>query len=125
MPNVPYPYEVNGKLVTGNGSLIPGNKFLIKPFLIAKFDCTTYLAEIPLSSRIANLFSAKTIDYIALGRTLLLWQLYLGEPFSLAPARDSAIVKVPLCYSSFAWFGLLHHKEIGFNQNCFLIWKNL
>jgi hypothetical protein len=22
MPNVPYPYEVNGKLVTGNGSLI-------------------------------------------------------------------------------------------------------
>ena len=23
MPNVPYPYLVNGKLVTGNGSLIP------------------------------------------------------------------------------------------------------
>ena len=23
MPNVPYPYEVDGKLVTGNGSLIP------------------------------------------------------------------------------------------------------
>ena len=23
MPNVPYPYEVNGKLVMGNGSLIP------------------------------------------------------------------------------------------------------
>jgi hypothetical protein len=23
MPNVPYSYEVNGKLVTGNGSLIP------------------------------------------------------------------------------------------------------
>ena len=23
MPNVPYPNEVNGKLVTGNGSLIP------------------------------------------------------------------------------------------------------
>ena len=23
MPNVPYPYEVNGKLVRGNGSLIP------------------------------------------------------------------------------------------------------
>ena len=23
MPNVPYPYEVNGKLVTENGSLIP------------------------------------------------------------------------------------------------------
>jgi hypothetical protein len=22
MPKVPYPYEVNGKLVTGNGSLI-------------------------------------------------------------------------------------------------------
>ena len=23
MPNVPYPYEVNGKLVTGNGALVP------------------------------------------------------------------------------------------------------
>ena len=23
MPKVPYPYEVNGKLVAGNGSLIP------------------------------------------------------------------------------------------------------
>ena len=23
MPKVPYPYEVNGKLVTGNGSFIP------------------------------------------------------------------------------------------------------
>ena len=23
MPKVPYPYEINGKLVTGNGSLIP------------------------------------------------------------------------------------------------------
>ena len=29
MPNVPYPYEVNGKLVTGNGSLIPiSSKFV-------------------------------------------------------------------------------------------------
>ena len=39
MPKVPYPYEVNGKLVTGNGSLIHTNLFIIKPFLIAKFDC--------------------------------------------------------------------------------------
>ena len=23
MPKVPYPYEVDGKLVTGNGSLLP------------------------------------------------------------------------------------------------------
>ena len=44
MPNVPYPYEVNGKLVTGNGSLIPIS-FLSKrsllpcltvPFLVSK-----------------------------------------------------------------------------------------
>ena len=39
MPKVPYPYEVNGKLITGNGSLIPICS-LSKPFLIAKFDCT-------------------------------------------------------------------------------------
>ena len=25
MPNFPYPYQVNGKLVTGNGTLIPIN----------------------------------------------------------------------------------------------------
>ena len=77
MPKVPYPYEVNGKLVTGNGSLIQSNLairnflvtlklflnaksiwskwqirhrkwflntnlFLIKPFLIAKFDCICF-----------------------------------------------------------------------------------
>ena len=39
MPKVPFPYEVNGKLVTGNGFLICTNFFLIKPFLIAKFEC--------------------------------------------------------------------------------------
>jgi hypothetical protein len=39
MPKVPYPYEVNGKLVTGNGSLIPICS-LSKQFLNAKFDCT-------------------------------------------------------------------------------------
>jgi hypothetical protein len=40
MPKVPYPYEVNGKLVTGNTNL-----FLIKPFLIAKFDCMKILTN--------------------------------------------------------------------------------
>ena len=38
MPNVPYPYEVNGKLV--KKWFLNTNLFLIKPFLIAKFDCT-------------------------------------------------------------------------------------
>ena len=34
-----YPYEVNGKLVTGNGSLIHTNLFLIKPSLtVIGFD---------------------------------------------------------------------------------------
>jgi hypothetical protein len=42
MPNVPYPYEVNGKLVTENGFLICTNLFLIKLLLIAKFDCTNF-----------------------------------------------------------------------------------
>ena len=39
MPNVPYSYVVTWQLVTGNGSLNI-NLFLIKPFLITKFDCT-------------------------------------------------------------------------------------
>ena len=33
MPNVPYPYEVNGKLVTGNGSLIPIKSLLNRSLL--------------------------------------------------------------------------------------------
>ena len=64
MPKVPYPYEVNGKLVTRNGSLI---FFLIKPFLIAKFDyICRYLKQIRYSSfyEFAN-FSFQTIQ----GRT--------------------------------------------------------
>ena len=60
MPKVPYPYEVNGKLVTGNGSLIPicyllhkdkellalrNNFRATQKFLIAKFDCTYYILK--------------------------------------------------------------------------------
>ena len=37
MPTVPYLYEVNGKLVTGNGALIPICSY--QTFLIAKFEC--------------------------------------------------------------------------------------
>ena len=37
MPKVPYPYEVNGELVTGYGSLIPicslSNRSLLPPIL--------------------------------------------------------------------------------------------
>jgi hypothetical protein len=41
MPKVPYPYEVNGKLEIGHRKwFLNTNLFLIKPFLIAKFDCT-------------------------------------------------------------------------------------
>ena len=39
MPKVPYPYEVNGKLVTGNGSLIPicslSNRSLLPSLTVA------------------------------------------------------------------------------------------
>ena len=42
MTKVPYPYEANGKLVTGNSSLIITNLFLIKPFLTAKSDFTLF-----------------------------------------------------------------------------------
>ena len=49
MLKAPYPYEVNGKLVTCNGSLILNTTlFLIKPFLIAKFDCNLETVNIPV-----------------------------------------------------------------------------
>ena len=42
MPKVPYPYEVNGKLVTGNGSLIPicslSNRFLLPSLTVHQND---------------------------------------------------------------------------------------
>jgi hypothetical protein len=46
MPKVPYPYEVNGKLVTGNGFLIPicslSNRSLL-PSLTVLFKVTMLL----------------------------------------------------------------------------------
>ena len=32
MPKVPYPYEVNGKQITGNGSLIPTFPYQTVPY---------------------------------------------------------------------------------------------
>ena len=46
MPKVPYPYEVNGKLVTGNGSLIPicslSNRSLLPSLTVIAF-CLFFL----------------------------------------------------------------------------------
>ena len=42
MPKVPYPYEVNGKLVTGKGSLIPicslSNRSLLPSLTVYAFS---------------------------------------------------------------------------------------
>ena len=42
MPKVPYPYDVNGKLVTGNGCLIPicflSNRSVSARLLLILFD---------------------------------------------------------------------------------------
>ena len=42
MPKVPYPYELNGKLVTGNGSLIPicslSNRSLLPSLTVPAFS---------------------------------------------------------------------------------------
>ena len=40
MPKVPYPYEVNGKLLTGNGSLIPICSLLLS---LTEFDFMSML----------------------------------------------------------------------------------
>ena len=39
MPNVPYPYEVKWQ-ISHRKWFLNTNLFLIKPFLIVKFDCT-------------------------------------------------------------------------------------
>ena len=42
MPKVPYPYEANGKLVTGNGFLIPicslSNSFLMPSLTVVEVE---------------------------------------------------------------------------------------
>ena len=44
MPNAPYPYEVNWQI--GHGKwFLNTNLFLIKPFLITKFDCTCQIPK--------------------------------------------------------------------------------
>ena len=49
MPKVPYPYEVNGKVVTGNGSLIPicslSNRSLLPSSIILFFFLFSGAAE--------------------------------------------------------------------------------
>ena len=50
MPKVPYPYEVNGKLVTGNGSLIPIcslSKRSLLPSLTVCWLCGKFLYPSP------------------------------------------------------------------------------
>ena len=46
MPKVPHPYEVNGKLVTGNGSLIPicslPNRSLLASLTVLTFFGTNF-----------------------------------------------------------------------------------
>ena len=50
MPKVPYPYEVNGKLVTGNGSLIPicslSNRSLLPSLTVVGFFAPLTVAEV-------------------------------------------------------------------------------
>ena len=57
MPKVRYPYEVNGKLVTGNGSLIPicslSNRSLLPSLTVLKLpkyldDCSILLLILKL-----------------------------------------------------------------------------
>ena len=43
MPKVPYSYKVNEWQIGHRKWFLNTNLFLIKPFLIAKFDCTPYL----------------------------------------------------------------------------------
>ena len=65
MPKVPYPYEVNGKLVTGNGSLIPicslSNRSLLPSLTVVSkeqlLDLQTQLQDdivLPIDTRERN-----------------------------------------------------------------------
>ena len=52
MPKVPYPYEVNGKLVTGKGSLIPicslSNHSLLPSLTVLALYCRFSLSTVLL-----------------------------------------------------------------------------
>ena len=57
MPKVPYPYEVNGKLVTGNGSLIAicslSNRSLLPSLTVVGFRDLVGTAIAPVSKKTA------------------------------------------------------------------------
>ena len=80
MPKVPYPYEVNGKLVK---RLLNTNLFLIKSFLIAKFDCMFH----PLLQ--------KSLAYYILSSMLFSSGIKQGstrcQPLKLASEVDNAL----------------------------------
>ena len=54
MLNVPYSYEMNGKLVTGNGSLIPisslSNRFLLPSLTVIIYNLGDKNISFPLGS---------------------------------------------------------------------------
>ena len=60
MPKVPYPYEVNGKVVTGNGSLIPICSLLPSLTVFAHF-LVNFLAP-KLIQHVIAIGSIKNLD---------------------------------------------------------------
>ena len=76
MPNVPYPYEVNWHLVTGNGSLIPicslANRSLLPSLTVPYFlkVCPIFVGHISQFSKYSNFhedrwfFLINSVNYV-------------------------------------------------------------
>ena len=80
MPKVPYPYEVNGKFVTGNGSLIPicslSNRSLLPSLTVLTMNDQPY----------DDTFKLKTFThfYCLFYNTLLALKIYCEQKFSIS-----------------------------------------
>ena len=91
MPNVPYPYEVNGKLVTGNGSLIP----------ISSLSNRSLLPSLTVISIYYQLY----ISYLL---TVLLTIPFSKLPWSWATSRTSTVTSS----TTSTYQGSLEHKKV-------------
>ena len=115
MPKVPlpYPHEVNGKLVKGNGFLIPicslSNRSLLPSLTVSLIYCNLYERKSKLlslqSERSAYLSNCKKNYWIAIFSPFHIWQ-------EKNPSVSCTLRYLGIQYLTFYWI-LIQEKRLG------------
>ena len=131
MPKVPYPYEVNGKLVTGNGSLIPicslSNRSLLPSLNVPCKHCLleslsyTAIGFLPNqhNQKISDITQEKRPEYLTFGVKKMAKILKL-RPLAVAVFCLSLLLLRPSLYLPY-FFGKIVGQNYAFSRRPFKI----